>query len=271
MSDDGIKFIQRQEARLLAAFDGVCRANGLRYFLCGGTLLGAVRHHGFIPWDDDADVVMLREDYQRLEQILIAGPPEGMYWESVSNPDHFPTNHFFGKLCLADTDIVDATTPAGGVVHHFGLDVYPLDRRPASSLLRLRQRFLSYYYTHLSSLLFGGSSSRYGGLKKVLKALLSPFHRSAAGLADAFRDVASIGERHAHDGLVSLCGGYGYRRETFREEWFADTVEMDFEDMKLPAAVGWREMLLLAYGPDYMTPPPECEHRSHYRVEGAPL
>lgn len=263
-----IAFIQRQELKLLKLFDGLCRRHGLRYFLCGGTLLGAVRHKGFIPWDDDADVAMLREDYRKLERILIDQPPDGMYWESVSNPRHFPTNHFFGKLCLVQSEIVDATPGSQGVAHHFGLDVYPLDLRPASRALQFWQRFLSYYYTHLSSLLFGGSSSNFRVLKVLLKAVLSPFYRSAEDLAMRFASVASLGERHAHDGLVSLCGGYGYVRETFSEEWFRQQVLMPFEDTMLFAANGWENMLTNAYGPKYMNPVKKSGHCDHYRVAG---
>ena len=64
------KRIWNVELNLLLKLDEVCKKNDLRYFLDSGTLLGAVRHHGFIPWDDDLDVVMLREDYDKLIQLL---------------------------------------------------------------------------------------------------------------------------------------------------------------------------------------------------------
>lgn len=118
--------IQRSVLSLIRALVGVCEHEGIPYFICGGTLLGAARHGGFIPWDDDADFVMLRKDYRRLEKILIDDPPPGTYWASVSNAAHFPTNHFFGKLCLKDSGIEDHDRGSLGVSHVFGIDVLTL-------------------------------------------------------------------------------------------------------------------------------------------------
>ena len=64
------KKIWQVEMELLAELDGICRRHGLRYFVDYGTLLGAVRHRGFIPWDDDIDVVMMRPDYERLKLVI---------------------------------------------------------------------------------------------------------------------------------------------------------------------------------------------------------
>ena len=66
MNQSATKELQDKMLEMLLFFDNFCKENGLRYYLCGGGLIGAIRHHGFIPWDDDIDLFMPREDYERL-------------------------------------------------------------------------------------------------------------------------------------------------------------------------------------------------------------
>lgn len=264
--DQATAAIQEQTLRLLETFDAVCRREGLRYFIAGGTLLGAIRHGGFIPWDDDADLAMPRDDYRKLERVLISSPPPGTYWESVSNADHFPTNHFFGKLCLSETEIIDSHPSEDGGCHHFGIDVFPLDIRPAARVLRLKQAFLSYFYRHLSSLLFGGTSSRQRVVKRVLKAVLKPFYRTVEDVARKFDGVCALGGAVPTDAYVSLCGRYGYRHETFLVRWFRTSVPVRFGRLTLPAPEGWEPMLEATYGADWRTPPALPQGNVHYRI-----
>ena len=70
MRDISVDELKSIELEMLKFIDGVCKKEGLRYFLCGGTLLGAVRHHGFIPWDDDIDIFMPRPDYEKLLHLM---------------------------------------------------------------------------------------------------------------------------------------------------------------------------------------------------------
>ena len=65
-----LRRMQHRMTEMLRVIDGICRRHGLRYWLCSGTLLGAVRHEGYIPWDDDLDIEMMRPDYDRLMEIL---------------------------------------------------------------------------------------------------------------------------------------------------------------------------------------------------------
>ena len=265
--DVDILRIQRQGLELLRRFSAFCGENGIRYFICGGTLLGAARDGGFIPWDDDVDVVVPRGDFRRLERLATERPPDGVFWLGQANPEHAEPNVFWGKFCLEDCDIVDAHA-SGGVAHRFGIDVLPLDELPASRLSRWRQRFLSYYYRHLSSLLFGGTSSRHRGVKLVLRAALAPFNTDARAVAERFLAVAAIGEGSGSGWLDSLCGRYGYAHEQFPAEWFSSSVYLPFEGLSLPAAIGWRGMLEMAYGKDWPTPRRDVMEKCHYILKG---
>src|SRR3990172_7456272 len=91
-----LRDLQLAELGILREFVRVCEAHGLRYYIAYGTLLGAVRHHGFIPWDDDIDVTMPRSDYNRLAEICVTDLRPGFRWQSYKTDRHYP--HMFGKL-----------------------------------------------------------------------------------------------------------------------------------------------------------------------------
>ena len=262
-----LKEIQRSTLNLLKVFDCVCKRENIPYYIMGGTLLGAVRHKGFIPWDDDADVALFREDYRRLETVLIENPPAGTYWESVANPEHCPSNHFFGKLCLKETDIVDRNAVEGSVAHHFGIDVFPLDVRPEGFWKCQKQRFLSYYYNHLCPLLFGGSSNKYRFVKCLARRILAPLYESMDEVVKKFNRVVECENSEEGGCRISLCGRYGYYSESYLSEWFSHTVEFEFEDTVLPAAAGWNEILNKVYGKDWRVPRMDKVEHRHYSLK----
>ena len=90
-----LEAIQKAGLVLLKEFDRVCKKNNIEYFMCGGTLLGAVRHHGFIPWDDDVDVILTRDQFDRLTSL-----PATEWGEQFRfvNYDMFSKEHFFDTL-----------------------------------------------------------------------------------------------------------------------------------------------------------------------------
>jgi len=92
---EDIEEIQKVDLEILRFFDNVCRENNLTYFLSGGTLLGAIRHKGFIPWDDDVDLVMPRKDFEKLIEILDKSDSNYKLFIPGCSEDYFYT---FGKL-----------------------------------------------------------------------------------------------------------------------------------------------------------------------------
>ena len=116
--------IQKKLLDMLVWFDGFCRANSLRYYALGGTLLGACRHQGFIPWDDDVDVGMPRRDYERLAELLGTGIHDGYILETEYSEDP-KFCYFFSKLYDTSTTLLENV--ATGLKRGLFLDVFPLD------------------------------------------------------------------------------------------------------------------------------------------------
>ena len=123
-----LRDLQLQELQILLEFQRVCQLLGLRYYLTAGTLLGAVRHRGFIPWDDDVDVAMPRADYDRLfrEGPALLGP-EYLLQDYRTEPN-FP--YYFGKLRLRGTRAEEPVLRAINMDQGIYIDLFPLDLCP---------------------------------------------------------------------------------------------------------------------------------------------
>ncbi len=111
---------------IFKAFDAVCRKHGLRYSMEGGTLLGAVKYGGFVPWDDDVDVVMPRADYEQLLQLAPSELGERFFLQSYHNIPRFPLN--YAKICYNGTALGNYAYSHIKEMHHgVFIDIFPLD------------------------------------------------------------------------------------------------------------------------------------------------
>lgn len=119
---------------ILCEFDRVCRKFGIQYSLEGGSLLGAVKYGGFVPWDDDIDVIMLRENYIRFIQVAPDELNKDFFLQSYENVPVFPLN--YAKLCLNGTEYYEY--PYSGLKMHHGIfiDIFPIDNVEKSNLSR---------------------------------------------------------------------------------------------------------------------------------------
>lgn len=120
-----IQIVQRKMLDILIEVDRVCRENDIRYVLDSGTLLGAVRHKGFIPWDDDIDIAMLREDYEKFCKIANYELKKPYYFECEKDNGEFP--NIFGKCFDLDTKYVEKKSKHLKFPHSIWLDIFPVD------------------------------------------------------------------------------------------------------------------------------------------------
>ena len=133
-----IKEHQQALFRLLCEFDRVCRALDVPYTLFAGTLLGAVRHGGFIPWDDDLDVIMLREDYERFLARANEVLDREKFFLQAEFSEHWPM--FFSKLRLNGTTCLEKFHPKGPEMHQgVYIDIFPCDNACKTRLGRIFQ------------------------------------------------------------------------------------------------------------------------------------
>lgn len=141
MANYDIDELHKRILRILTSIDQVCRSHGLRYYIWAGTMLGAVRHRGFIPWDDDIDIAMPRPDYELLISHSREWLPAPMEFVCAENDTSYPLP--FGKIQDASTTLIERMhlRYLGGIY----IDVFPIDGVPDNSILRTLH-FARYQY-----------------------------------------------------------------------------------------------------------------------------
>ena len=241
--------------------DKVCRENNIRYYLIGGSMLGAVRHKGFIPWDDDIDVAMPREDYERFKKLApecLLSQHKFVYGE-IDNEYHY----FFGKIYHQNTTLIEYADPfyVGGIF----VDIFPIDGLPSNKILRNLHYWHFDQWRNLVSLAAVKNipkDSAKNILKSTLKNFLSlPF---CLKMCDKLASVFPFGTSD----LAVNYGGAWRKKEITRHENFAEGVDCEFEGRTLRIPVGYENILREVYG-DYMKLPPkekQVSHHSHYYV-----
>lgn len=260
MPEQDLRELQRTELELLLEFQRLCRKLGLRYYLTAGTLLGAVRHKGFIPWDDDIDVAMPRADYDRLSREAPGLLTPEYCYQDYRNESNFP--YYFTKLRKRGTRVEEPVLRAIGMDQGVYIDVFPLDRCPDSPR---RAALLFKAIELLDCAVLARVSAEFvcGYQKPYMRALWSILrrlpNRALFALREGLRKLLGAGGKS----LCTVGGHHGYPRETYRPAWFDQSVELEFEGHFFPAPAGWEGLLKNMYG-DYMTPPPREERQGHF-------
>ncbi len=257
------KRIWAVELDLLKQFAVACEENGLKWFVHAGTMLGAVRHQGFIPWDDDIDVVMPREDYDRLCQLAPTVFSEPYFYQ-CEETDPFFARTFSRLRNSGTTALLDNERPFRYPFNQgIFLDIFPMDHVPADPEDRKR------YYQDIALL----------GAKAVQWRTMIHFYRPKTGKGLVkrvnywlkhlyFKYVFKGGYRYFldkhYDRITQYDGGEtGWvgesiisplGRHLWRSEWFNETVLLPFEMLEVPVPAGYEECLSASFGPDWRTP-----------------
>lgn len=251
------------ELEVLSVVDEVCRKNQITWFADWGTLLGAVRHQGFIPWDDDIDICIKREDFNKLIEVLPRDLPygfviSGTYADSERLRD---AGHRWQLRVIADELLWDFNDYMryfhGFPYQRIGIDIFPMDYLPRDlEVRRLRKEFLLYgYLTVQNWKVYQGD----GTLEERLEALEKIFQThidrdSRYHLCRLMGVVAGSCREEDADEMTELYSSLDKEQDrlVMKKEWFSDVVYLPFENgFQVPAPCEYEKVLETQYG-DYM-------------------
>lgn len=251
---------------MLKDIDAVCRENGIEYFLDAGTCLGAIRHGGFIPWDDDVDLGMRRADYERFLEIAPAALGEGYV---VAHPrSDKRVAGMFAKVWKKGTvfstrETIEAGLPQGIFIDVFPYDGVHADERAARKQLRACRMWQNVSYLYHSKAI---TVPHRGFLGKVERAACSVAHGAVRAALSPERIAASFEKAAASGGPESgdMCADMAYTQfGRFPVETLFPTRLHRFEDAELPVPGDPERYLEIAYGPDWRELPPKERRRNH--------
>jgi len=246
---------------LLRELHGYCEKHGLVYYLAYGTLIGALRHNGYIPWDDDIDVMMPRADYDRLIKAFNqgSGPIKVISYETDS--DYYLP---FAKLVHTDTVMQEQVNNDKQIGVY--IDIFPLDNLSDDHEDAVRRMDRAGRFNYMVSLKnIKKSSSRKFYKNAIL--VVGSFILRAVSLRTLFEKMKSVtvSKETAYIGVVTGISKGGPSR-VFKKEWFSSRTLHDFEQEQFYVPCGGDAFLRNLYG-DYMKLPPKEQQKSHHVFE----
>ena len=263
-----LRRLQLVELEVLLAIDAVCKEYGITYFLAAGTALGAKRHGGFIPWDDDIDIGMLRKDYDRFLEVAPAALGDSFTVADPESDDRLAG--LFVKVWKNRTKFFTDETLDAGIDQGVFVDIFPYDRVASDASVRKAQLRSCLKWQHLSYLYHSKAINvpHKGGVGAVekgacciahalLKTLLSP-----AKIRDKF--LASALSAQKDDSSRDLaCMNYNPQQRIFAEEVLVPPKALEFEGHEFPAPADIERYLCTLYGDAWSQLPPEEQRRNH--------
>lgn len=255
--------LRKIQMDILSYVDKVCHEQNIKYSISGGTLIGAVRHKGFIPWDDDIDIMLTRQEYDKLVKALSGdyedSKPYKILTHSISKDFQFPYAKIVDERTILRENVKGCKD--------FGVfvDVFPIDYIPKSgvNLLFSRMRFL-YNILILKRLTTNRKRSFLKNATiKLSQIILAPV--SSDRILDEMDAIARKAGRQTTDKMACLVWGYG-KKEIIPAGVHQKHCMLPFEDRTYMAIADYNTYLTNLYG-DYMKLPPKDKQISHHDFE----
>lgn len=256
--------LQQLQLECLVELDRICRENGIDYFLGGGTLLGAVRHGGFIPWDDDIDVMMTRENFDRLAKIAPSTVGKGFFYQNSTTDPYYHSP--FAKLRRTGTLFVTEFSSRFPQMHNeVFIDIFAHDAAPNVKALLKPHIFLTKFARSVVFHRWGQTPLHfYGRIKTVCKIMTAATQRMSITTLERIEHwimtlFSSKRARYLYDGM-----GEHMDHGRFPRELLEERTEVSFEGLLFPIPKNYDAYLRFSYGDNYTEWPRPGLRVSHH-------
>ncbi len=266
-----LKELQDKLYDSLCLVDDICKKEGVKYFLDGGTLIGSVREKDIIPWDDDIDIKVLREDYDAFKAAMLKHLPE--HYKFVEPEEFSPYFYDFIPRVIDTTQhirkVTDEDEAYKNYQNYIGMDVFIIDNAPSGALARKMMMLkIKILYGMAMSKRYKLHKEKYSFTEKVVAGTCMFFGKFMS-LENIFKKWNKTITKHKDkkcEWVIPASFALMFL-DFFKYEWYESTVEGELRGRKFPIPVGYHEELTQIYG-DYMQPPKDKSiYISHFNEE----
>ena len=258
LDPESLRKVQLIQLEMLLEVDRICRKCGIRYNIIAGTLLGAVRHRGFIPWDDDADVAMMRPEYEKFKEACKTElDTSRFYFQDHTNTPGYRWG--YGKLRRKDSLFLRENQEHMPYEQGVFIDIFPLDGVPDNYLLRW---FHNLKCTAVRKILWS-AVGRKAAKNPVLRMIYRLLYKIPAEKVFAYyHRLIAQSNRKKTIMVRKLMFPTPNRHYGYYRHWYEESAEYEFEGHKFMGIKDYDEYLTFKFG-DYMTLPPEEKRKTH--------
>ena len=262
--------LQKIELNILEDFKALCERHHLTYFGIAGTILGAVRHGGFIPWDDDIDIAMPRKDFERFIEFAEKELSDRYFLLNTEHDPEYPLHTT--RLCLKGTSFIEEAFRDAKFHCGIFLDLYPYDNLADGPFAYKLQIWRTWFYSKILILrtIEKPYIAQTGVAAKVILAVCKVCNMFLKGIKADPLKIYWKGQRISRKYNKRKTKRIGFPSDT-DPEWntlylreIYPLKKVKFENTVIPIPRKYRVMLQHLYGDDYMTPPPEEKRKTHY-------
>ena len=260
MKKETLDRLHKTQVDILIAVDRVCNKHNIEYFIIGGTLLGAVRHKGFIPWDDDLDIVMPRDDYEKFLHVRNE-LPDSMFLHCMEDDENYPMP--MPKIKLKNTVFEEANAVNVSTYKGIYIDIFPMDNAEKESCLfqTIQAKIQGAIGASRAAKLGLYDSMGFSTLNKCFYMLLRLLSNKSLYKLQKF--IQTLDKNPQSKYFVNFASGYGFRKQTIPKNVYFPARMLEFEGHLFKAPNDYEFYLRRIYGNDYMSLPPEEKRITH--------
>ena len=244
------------QLEILDVIVSLCKANGITYYLAGGSVLGAIRHKGIIPWDDDIDVMMYRDDFIKFEEICKNQLPKDYFYQSINTDPHY--HHIFSKIRKNNTLFIEKETEATGQHNGIFVDIFPIDSAKNETGIQHFQYLISNKIEKMCKVKDGITKGNY--FDRIIICLFD--YRKLIRIQNYILTNSNT-KSNSNKYYVNFGSQYGIKKQTMLKSVYYPPIEVKFEGRMCCIPNNYDYYLRRLYGDSYMELPPVEKRVTH--------